>query len=347
MAAGSQGFFFLAAPGKSGQNMGMERVLAIDLGGTKIAAGVVGPDGKVLAKETAPTPLGDPRSALDVMERLSRRVLAASGPVRAVGVALPGIVDRGTGVLVSSPSSGWRNVPFAAMIRDALGLSVCAENDVNACALAEARFGSGRGLGSFFWMTVSTGIGGAVIVDGRIAGGPMSGEIGHLVVNRRGAPCGCGNRGCLEAEASGPAWRRRALALLDRADSANRGALGMLPRGTIDAKTIAEGARVGDRICLKVAEDVGLMLSRGLSAVYNILDPDAVFLGGGIAAAFDLLEPVIQRELSNLTLGGRERAFPLRRSSLGYDAALIGAASLALFSDTGKEGRRDHESFPV
>ena len=167
----------------------------------------------------------------------------------------------------------------------------------------------------------------------------MSGEIGHLAVNPGGAPCGCGNRGCLEAEAAGPAWRRRALALLDRADSENRGALGKLPRDTIDAKTIAEWARAGDRICLKVAQDVGIMLSRGLAAVYNILDPDAVFLGGGIAAAFDLLEPVIQRELPNLALGGRERDFTLRRSSLGYDAALIGAASLALFPDTGTEDR--------
>lgn len=294
----------------------MRRVLAIDMGGTKTAAGVVDETGKILARRAVPTPLSSPDAAVDAMASLSREVLAEAGPVESAGLALPGVVDRRLGVLVRSASSGWRKVPFAAMVSQALGLPVAAENDVNACALAEARFGGGAGLDCFFWMTISTGIGGAVYSGGRIAGGPMSGEIGHLVVNPGGAPCGCGNRGCLEAEAAGPAWRRRALELTASA---------------MDARAVAEGARAGDPVCLRVVEACGRPLAAGLAAVFNLLDPDAVFLGGGVAEAFDLLEPILRRELPPLVLAGRERPLTILRSYLGYDAALVGAGALALF----------------
>lgn len=294
----------------------MRRVLAIDMGGTKTAAGVVDETGKILARRAVPTPLSSPDAAVDAMASLSREVLAEAGPVESAGLALPGVVDRRLGVLVRSASSGWRKVPFAAMVSQALGLPVAAENDVNACALAEARFGGGAGLDCFFWMTISTGIGGAVYSGGRIAGGPMSGEIGHLVVNPGGAPCGCGNRGCLEAEAAGPAWRRRALELTASA---------------MDARAVAEGARAGDPVCLRVIEDCTRHLAAGLAAVFNLLDPDAVFLGGGVAEAFDLLEPILRRELPPLVLAGRERPLTILRSYLGYDAALVGAGALALF----------------
>jgi len=180
-------------------------------------------------------------------------------------------------------------------------------------------------------MTVSTGIGGAVLSGGRFAGGPLSGEIGHLVVNPGGARCGCGNRGCLEAEAAGPAWKRRALALLDEQVPGGRGFLGALPREGVDARVIAEGARAGDALCLSVVDEIGIMLSRGIAAVFNILDPDIIFMGGGVARAFDLLEPSMRRELPSLVLAGRERNLKILPSALGYDAALLGAASLAFF----------------
>lgn len=321
----------------------MRRALAIDMGGTKTAVGVVDETGRILARRALPTPLDSPDAAVKAMTALSREVLAEAGPVESAGLVLPGVVDRARGVLVRSASSGWREVRFAAMVSETLGLPVSSENDVNACALAEARFGGGRGLDTFFWMTVSTGIGGAVYSGGRIAGGPMSGEIGHLVVNTGGAPCGCGNRGCLEAEAAGPAWRRRALELLDPAglptDLAGLGAaapggyLARLARDRVDARTVAEGARAGDPACLLVVEDCARPLAAGLAAVFNLLDPDAVFLGGGVAEAFDLLAPILRRELPPLVLAGRDRPLPVLKSSLGYDAALVGAAVPALFPD--------------
>lgn len=305
----------------------MRRVLAIDMGGTKIAAGVVDEAGRVLSKQTVHTPRESPRAAVEAMAALSRAVLAEAGPVESAGLALPGIVDRARGVLVRSASSGWTEVPFQAMVSEALGLPVASENDVNACALAEARFGGGAGMDCFFWMTISTGIGGAVYSGGRIVGGPMSGEIGHLVVNPGGTSCGCGNRGCLEAEAAGPAWRRRALELMNggpdaQADTAAR---------VVDARTVAGGARAGDPLCLRVVEDCSRPLAAGLAAVFNLLDPDAVFLGGGVAEAFDLLAPILRRELPPLVLLGKDRPLPVLKSSLGYDAALVGAAVPALF----------------
>ncbi len=307
----------------------MERVLAIDMGGTKTAVGVVAADGGILSRNAARTPLGEPRKALASILELSRGVLASAGPAEAVGLALPGIVDRGSGVLLRSPSSGWRDVPFGVMVRDALGLPVFAENDVNACAWGEARFGGASGLDSFFWMTVSTGIGGAVLSEGRFPGGPLSGEIGHLVVNPGGRECGCGNRGCLEAEAAGPAWSRRARALLDARKDGDRGFLGRLEGGAMDARAVAEGARQGDPICLEVVRGAGEMLARGMAAVFNLLDPGALFLGGGVAGAFDVLEPVIRENLPSLVFGGRERSLRILPSALGYDAGLVGAASLA------------------
>jgi glucokinase len=307
----------------------MERVLAIDLGGTKIAAGIVDADGKLLSRRITVTPLGDPKASLDAMVALGSEVLQEAGPAEALGVALPGVVDRASGLLRYSPSSGWRDVPFASMLADAFSLPTAADNDVNACAWAEALFGAGVGLDCFFWITVSTGIGGAIVSGGRVREGVsgMAGEVGHLVVNPGGQLCGCGNRGCLEAEAAGPAWRRCALQLLEERPS---GALAALPRELVDARTIAEFARAGDGLCLEVVEKMGSMLARGLAAIACVLDPEALVIGGGVAGSLDLLMPSIERTAPGFMLSGRERGLRVRPSSLGYDAALIGAASLAL-----------------
>jgi glucokinase len=312
----------------------MDGILAVDLGGTKTAVGIVAPDGRVLDKETAPTPRGEPRDAVRLISQLAERVQARSGRAASLGLALPGVVDREAGILLRSPSSGWENVPFVAMVEDALGLRAAADNDVNACAWGEARFGAGRGLGSFFWMQVSTGIGGAVVAGGRLLRGAnlMAGEVGHLVVNPDGDLCGCGNRGCLEAEAAGPAWRRRALRRLDGAGDGG-GFLAGLPRDAVDARSVAEGARAGDRLCVAVLRESAAMLARGVAAVYTVLDPEAVVLGGGVAGALDLLLPIVRGLLPSLVLANGARRTVLCPSELGYDAALVGAAALALYPD--------------
>jgi glucokinase len=309
----------------------VRRALAVDVGGTKTAVGVVDAAGRILGKETRPTPLGDPAEAVALIVSMATDLLRGHGPVDAAGAALPGVVDRASGILRSSPSSGWRDIPFGPMLSAALGLPFAVDNDVRACAWAESTLGGGAGLGSFFWMTVSTGVGGALFQGGRVIEGArgLAGELGHLVVEPGGAACGCGRRGCLEAEAAGPAWRRMALAEL--ADGRAGAYLAGLADAELDARRIAAGARSGDEACLRIAERAGLMLARGLEAVYAVLDPEAVFIGGGVGGALDLLGPVIERELSTRVFLASERDILPRPSALGYDAALEGAAALALF----------------
>ena len=308
----------------------MDTVLCVDLGGTKTAVALVAADGGIVEKATAATPRGDPSEAVKLVSRLADSVQERAGRGSALGLALPGVVDRERGVLLRSPSSGWADVPFVAMIENALGLAASADNDVNACAWGEARFGGGRSLDSFFWMQVSTGIGGAVVCGGRIVAGAnlMAGEIGHLVVNPGGEPCGCGNRGCLEAEAAGPAWRKKALRRLDNGAS---GFLVGIPRETVDARAIADGARAGDELCLEVVSEAAAMLARGIAAVYTVMDPQAVFLGGGVASAQDLILPIARSLIPGLVLASESRTTALGPSALGYDAALVGAAALAIF----------------
>jgi glucokinase len=310
----------------------MNKVLAIDLGGTKIAVGIVDANGQVLTKKISPTPLGDVAATKSCILSLASEVLHEVGQADAIGLALPGIVDRRKGILIRSPSSGWRNVPFAEIICNALRLPVFAENDVNACAWGEYHFGAGAGLKyeSLFWMTISTGIGGALLVDGKIIEGAnsMAGEIGHLIVNPGGALCSCGNCGCLEAEAAGPAWRRIALQFLKSGQSSS---LRQIDPETLDAAAVAQAARSHDRLGLLVVEHIATMVSYGIAAVQNILDPQAIIIGGGIAKSLDLLLPVINKKLPDLILASSDRSTEIKGSALGYNAALVGAASLAFF----------------
>lgn len=308
----------------------MNKVLAIDLGGTKTAVGVIEANGNVLAKKISPTPLGDIAAAKSCILSLVSEVLNEAGQADAVGLALPGIVDRKNGVLVHSPSSGWRNVPFAEFMYDALRLPIFTDNDVNASAWGEYHFGAAAECDSLFWMTMSTGIGGAFLVNGKIVEGAnsMAGEIGHLIVNPGGALCSCGHRGCLEAEAAGPAWRRVALQFLENSQDSS---LKQINPEMLDAAAVAQAARSGDRLSLRVVEQIANMVSYGIAAIQNILDPQAIVIGGGIAKSLDLLLPVINRRLPSFVLSSGDRKTEIRNSALGYDAGLIGAASLAFF----------------
>jgi glucokinase len=303
----------------------MDQVLAIDLGGTKLAVGIVDEKGRVLARNQAPTKHGDPetviRQALALASSLGVHggYSRDGGKISALGLALPGVMDTFGETLLSSPSSGWKDVPFTRLFSKAFSLPVWANNDARAGALAEHVFGGAKGLSSYFWMTVSTGVGGAFFLEGQILRGirGMAGEVGHLIVRPGGLSCTCGNLGCLEAEAAGPAWGRKARAL----DPSWKG----------DAVSITTSARAGDAFCLKLVDDVAEALARGMGAIVNLFDPEAIFLGGGVAEASDLLIPRIINQLPGLVLGsGVPMKTKIIKSSLGRDVALIGAACLAL-----------------
>jgi len=301
----------------------MSRVAgAIDFGGTKLMVGLVTETGMVLDRETVHTPKeAGPSAVADEAARLLRLVTARRGlclaDLAAVGSTVPGLADTGSGTLLMAPVLGWRNVPFADMLSDRLGITARIANDVNACALAEQRFGVGRGVPSLLWMTVSTGIGAGLILNGKIFEGAsgIAGEVGHLVLEEGGRECGCGHRGCLEALAAGPA-------IASRARSAGL--------DVPDATEVSRLARAGNPVALRVLAETSVYLGQAVALCVNLLDLDLVVFGGGVSQSLDLLLPGIMATVRQRVVMPEERALRVEPSSLGYEAALIGAGSLVL-----------------
>lgn len=295
---------------------------AIDFGGTKLMVGLVDGRGAVLEHYTVPTPRelgpeGVLAEAAVQLERLLERRGLSLGDLCGIGSTVPALASSRTGMLVYAPAHGWRDVPFARMLEERFGRPARIANDVNACVLAEARFGVGQGVADFAWVTVSTGIGGGLWLDGRLleGSGGMAGEIGHIVVEEAGALCGCGNRGCLEAMAAGPSIARRAReAGLQVADG----------------KAVFDLARNGNVTALRVLDETAVYLARGLAACVNMVDPELVVLGGGVAESLDLLLPGIEAGLRERVILPGARKTRVVRSGLGYQAALVGAATLVL-----------------
>ena len=295
---------------------------AIDAGGTKVLTAVMTETGTVLARRRDELPTQDLPAYFGrcaaMLSECAREAGARVADLRGVGMNIPGMVTP-EGRVLGSPSAKWGAFDARALLSAALGpvnVPVFFENDVNACALAEKRFG---GAGdNFIWVTVSTGIGGAAVVDGRLlrGAGGCAGEIGHVKVEReKPLPCGCGGLGCAEAHASGVAIGRRTVA-------AGLGA-------GVDAKRCAELAREGNAVALAVYEEAGVWLGRALAVAANLLNPARAYIGGGVSGALDLMLPAIQRALVADTLP-QCRGMRVEKTRLGYEAALLGAAAVCL-----------------
>ena len=306
----------------------MSICIAIDMGGSKALAGLVASDGSVLSRIHETISLDEPdkgNAFIARCERLSRALLQqTTEPVIGIGVNLPGVTDAVNGVLRYAPFSGIENLPVAAELSKRMQLPVWGENDVNACALAERRWGaaspSKHDCSDFMWMTVSSGIGGALVLEGKVRAGAdgCCGEFGHMVVREDGFLCGCGQRGCLEIEAAGPAWTRHWQSL----DGT------MIDDQWPDARKIAELARQGDPLALQVVDIVGHNIGRGLAWVANAVNPGHIYLGGGVMGAADILLPVINETLRARAMVSRYRVPLVDVTGLGYEAGLLGAAAL-------------------
>lgn len=298
-------------------------VLGVDLGGTKILTGLVDRAGVRHGPTVgAPTPAQDgPEEVLDAVARAAARALeSASGPVRGVGVGSAGVIDPGDGVVVGSTDAfrDWPGTEIATGISRRLGgFPVVVDNDVNAHATGESWLGAGRGATIMLLVTVGTGVGAAIALEGRVVSGRhhMTGELGHTPA--RGAEhlrCGCGHRGHLEAIASGPGLVRHYRSL-----GGTR-----LP----DARAVVRAADSGDPTAVRAVTDAASVLGTTLAGVVTTLDPDVVVLGGGLSNAgtlwWDAVENSLRAELVEPLTD-----VPLRRPELGPDAALIGAARLA------------------
>ena len=309
---------------------------ALDIGGTKTITAITDEKGNVIDSVNFPTLLRDSYENLALCIRELRRMLKEHGirmeELAGIGVSLPGIVDREKGVLIYSPFSKWENIAVADTLRRETDVQrVECENDVNACAVGELRFGLGRQYSDFIWMTVSTGVGGAVVADGKLLRGAngFAGELGHLKVEySEPHPCPCGQTGCLEAHGSGTALNRLTLKRQE-SDPDFAAALRAIGAEKADGKACAMLAAEGNKAALGIFDTVGMYLGRGIAYCVNILNPQAVVIGGGVSASLELLRPGIERELKADAFHKMDTP-AIVRTALGYEAALIGAAALVL-----------------
>lgn len=311
----------------------MKAYLGLDVGGTKVAAGVVTNAGEVLSTMREDTIAcrsgGDP---LREIIRLGRAALAQAdgAALEGVGIALPGPVTRDGITMRAAPTiPEFQEVALKKPLTAAFGVPVAGDNDANACALAEARFGAGRGGRLVAYITISTGIGGGIVGEGRVLRGATgaAGEFGHQVLLPAGGPlCDCGNTGCLEALASGRGIARRA-ALAFAAEPATGGP----GSGMWTAERAAQYARLGDVRAREVWNETALYLGLGISNIINLFDPDIVVLGGGVAVgAADLLLDPIRDVVRTRCMPSLVRKVDLRIAGLGAHTGVVGAACLAM-----------------
>ena len=316
-------------------------IAGVDLGGTQIRAALADGEGRILrrtscltlAEEGLESVIGRIKGAVyEVMGSTDR------GQVQGIGVVAPGPVDPRKGVIMKAPNlSGWKNVPLKDLVEEEFGLPVFVGNDANSAALAEQRFGAGQGIADLIYITVSTGIGGGIIADNRLLLGAQgfAGEVGHQTIEAYGPRCNCGNIGCLEALAAGPAIARRARQLI-------RAGIGMgiadLAGGDLDkvtAKEVNQAAQAGDPIAIEIFRQAGFYIGVGIVNLLHLFNPGLIVIGGSVAKAGDLLFEPIRATV-------RERAMasyywentPIVPATLGDDVGLLGAVALVLLRNS-------------
>ncbi|RNL86372.1 ROK family glucokinase [Halostreptopolyspora alba] len=314
----------------------MRLTIGVDIGGTKIAAGVVDPQGRLLRRNTYPTPDGDPVALADSVARAVDE-LGWDRPedeIVAIGVGVAGFVDEARSTVVVAPNLGLRDDPLKERVQQRVDLPVVIENDANAAAWAEARFGAGRGSDHVICVTLGTGVGGGVIVNGEVYRGRhgVAAEIGHYRVVPYGRRCGCGNRGCWEQYASGRALvaEARDLATTNPTRAERLLKLADNDPGAIQGREITQAATEGDEGALACFRAVGEWVGMGLADLAAILDPECFVIGGGVSDAGDvLLEPARHAFHENVTGRAVRRLAQVRVAELGSQAGIVGAADLS------------------
>jgi len=315
-----------------------ELFLGIDLGGTKIAAGVVDRGGRILARQYRQTEASEgPQAVLRCLIDATTQLLAADGidlsRVSAIGVAAPGPIDARRGVVTAPPNlPGWHDVPLGRMIQEEFSLPTYLENDANAAALAEHRFGAGRGVDHMIYVTASTGIGGGFILDGRLYRGATgaAAEVGHMTILPHGPRCGCGNRGCLEALASGTAIAREARERVARGVPTLIAELAEGDLDRITAQMVAQAAEQGDAEAREIIETAMIYLGVGMANLVNVLNPQVLVIGGGLTKMGPRLFDPVRRAVDRQAFPATASAVEIKRAELGEEVGLLGAAAVAM-----------------
>lgn len=305
--------------------------IGIDIGGTKIAGAVVSEQGEIVAEDRVATEAGDSDAIVDAVVRMIEK-LAAGRSITAAGVAAPGFIDAKQSTVYYTPNISWRNEPLRERLLARLDLDVTIDNDANAAGWAEYRFGAGRTVKDMTMLTIGTGVGGAIVNDGRLfRGGFGAGaELGHLRVVPDGLPCGCGARGCIEQYGSGRALLRMANEIADVGGVGLGLAAARQEHGALDGSIVGALIGEGDPGAIHAVQQLGTWLGQACASLSAVLDPEVFVFGGGVAVAGDLLlDPVREAYRQHVPARGYhpEPAFVI--AELVNDAGVVGAADLA------------------
>ncbi len=311
----------------------MSFTVGVDVGGTKISAGLVDEDGQLVSRDRTQSPATDPPEIVRTIGELVRS-LVGSREVEAVGVCAAGFVDKQRATMVFAPNLAWRDEPLKDHLEKELDLPVVVENDANAAAWGEFTFGAGVDVEDLLMLTIGTGVGGGIVIDGELVRGGfgMGGEVGHIQMVPNGVKCGCGNLGCLESYGSGRALLRmtREHALEDPSAAAN-----VLQRAggdpaRISGPLITEAAQAGDSFAIDRLAEIGDWIGQGVATLAAVLDPNMVVVGGGVGEAGDLLlDPIRESFENHVTVRGHRPMLELRQAQLGNAGGMVGVADLA------------------
>ena len=311
-------------------------ILGIDIGGTKLAVGVATPSGELLSEAREPSRAEEgPDAMIERVVAMSRAAVADAmlslDDIAAVGVGCGGPLDPWRGVVLNALNNpGWVDIPLVARIESALGRPTFLDNDANAAALGEHRFGAGRGVRHLVYLTISTGVGGGLILDDRLYHGENgnAGELGHISVRVGGRPCHCGSTGCIEAYCSGTNIALRAREAIDAGNAT--GPLAQGDPGTISAERVADAARDGDPLASSIWDETMELLGGGIVSIIHAFNPRLVVLGGGVTAAGDLLFDPVRRIVAERAMPWLAAVVRVVPAELGALTGVHGAVAVAL-----------------
>jgi glucokinase len=313
-------------------------ILGIDLGGTKILTAVVTSQGKMLSRDHSITPAAKGQDAviqsiLDSVSRALSQAKIVDSDLDAIGIGAPGLSNPETGILFTSPNlPGWRDVALRDIIEKELGKKTFLINDADAAAIGELHFGAGRGFHNFIYVTISTGIGGGVIINGKIYTGASgaAGEIGHMTIDDKGPLCNCGNRGCWEALASGTAIAREAR---NRIREGVRTSIQDHTDGDIKkvtAQVIHTAAEQGDSLARELIAQTGYYVGVGLANLINIFNPELIVIGGGLSHMGSMLLEPAYKVAEERAFKEAFKAVHFAVADLGRNSGVLGAAAFAI-----------------
>jgi glucokinase len=312
-------------------------LLGIDLGGTKILTSVINSQGEMLSRDHSITPAAKgPEGVIQAIQASAERTLEGASltmdRISAVGIGAPGLADTETGILYTSPNlPGWKDVPLRDILQEKFKKRAFLINDANAAALGEHYFGAAKGISHFIYVTISTGIGGGIIVDGKVLNGArgLAGEIGHMTIADEGPACHCGNRGCWEALASGTALAKAARKLIETGADTTMLSLADGKIDRVTAQTAQSAAEKGDSVANQLIRKVAYYFGVGVANLINIFNPEMIVIGGGLSNMGARLFKPAHKVVQERAFHRAYRTVRFVKTALGRNSGVLGAAAFA------------------